>query len=136
MAEVIVLDTDVLIDYFRGLSQAKSYIVGIPEARRATTDVTRMELFRGARSKRELLDVERFITSNFMQILPVCVSASRLAVDLVKRYTLAKGLTLPDALIAAITLSARGRLITGNKRDFEYLKGLDVETPAYRASSP
>lgn len=132
MAQIIVLDTDILIDYFRGLPAAKEYIMEIPAARRATTDVTRMELFRGAQNKRDLLSIERFITSNFPQIFPISEAASRLAVDLVRQYSPAKGLILPDALIAAITLSVRGKLTTRNSRDFEYIKGLEMEISAYR----
>ena len=135
MAQVIILDTDVLIDYLRGLRDAKSYIAGIPVAQRATTDVTLLELFKGAWDKRELMNIERFITANFTQILPVSVSASRLAVDLVKQYTLARGLTLPDALIASIVLSVGGKLVTGNERHFEFIQKLDVETPAYQTPS-
>lgn len=63
MAQVTILDTDVLIDYFRGLSSARSYLVEIPAAGRVTTDVTRMELLKGARSKKELTSIERFISA-------------------------------------------------------------------------
>lgn len=136
MAQVIILDTDVLIDHFRGLAEAQRYIAGIPPAQRATTDVTRMELFKGAQNARELKKIERFLATNFTQIVPLSTSASRLAVDLVKRYTLAQGLTLPDALIAAITLAVKGKLITGNQRDFAYIRGLKVEIPAYRSVLP
>lgn len=136
MAQVTILDTDVLIDYFRGLSSARSYLVKIPAAGRVTTDVTRMELLKGARSKKELTSIERFISANFTQILPISIPASRLAVKLMKRYTQAKGLALPDALIAAITLSVKGRLVTGNNKDFEYIKGLDLEAPPYRTIPP
>lgn len=129
---MILLDTDILIDYFRGLPNAKSYIAGIPLAQRATTDVTLLELFQGAQNKRELMNIGRFITANFTQILPISTSASRIAVGLVKQYTLAKGLALPDALIAALVLSVGGKLITGNERHFEFIQRLDVEAPAYR----
>jgi predicted nucleic acid-binding protein len=95
-----------------------------------------MELLKGAQNARELRNIERFLAKNFTQIIPISASASRLAVDLIRRYTLAQGLTLPDALIAAITLSVKGKLVTGNRRDFSYIRGLKVETPAYRSVSP
>jgi len=95
-----------------------------------------MELFKGAQNTRELRNIERFLARNFAQILPISASASRLAVDLIKRYALSQGLTLPDALIAAITLSIKGKLVTGNQRDFAYIRGLKVETPAYRSVMP
>ncbi len=39
---------------------------------------------------------------------------------------------MPDALIAAVTISADGKLITGNKRHFEFIEGLKVDLPSYR----
>ncbi|MFQ6116889.1 MAG: hypothetical protein ACE5LQ_01340 [Candidatus Bipolaricaulia bacterium] len=42
---MVILDTDILIDYFRGPPDAKSYIGKIPLTQRVTTDVTLMELF-------------------------------------------------------------------------------------------
>ena len=44
-----VLDTDVCIDHFRGLAAATAYILTLPVADRATTDITVMELYRGWR---------------------------------------------------------------------------------------
>lgn len=52
--EIIILDTDILIDYFRGVEVSKDYIERIPVNERATTDITLMELFKGARNKEEL----------------------------------------------------------------------------------
>ncbi|NAT11176.1 hypothetical protein C4E22_06505 [ANME-1 cluster archaeon AG-394-G06] len=68
--EIIILDTDIRIDYFRGVEVAKDSIQ--------------------------------------------------------------KGLGLPDALIAAVTISADGKLITGNKKHFEFIEGLKVDLPSYR----
>ena len=51
--KTIILDTDILIliDYFRGVEEAKDYIGGILINERATTDITLMELFKGTRNK-------------------------------------------------------------------------------------
>ena len=113
--EITLLDTDVFIDYFRGVELAKDYIEGIPVNKRATTDITLMELFKGARNKEELENIDKFIKRNIFIVLPVSASPSRRAVQILRRYTLQKGLGLPDALIAAVTISADGKLITGNK---------------------
>ena len=43
-----VLDTDVFIDHFRGVEAATAYIQSLEVGQRATTDVTIMELYRGA----------------------------------------------------------------------------------------
>ena len=56
--EIIILDTDILIDYFRGVEVAKEYIEGIPVNERATTDITLIELFKGARNKEHFEFIE------------------------------------------------------------------------------
>jgi predicted nucleic acid-binding protein len=58
--EIIILDTDILIDYFRGVEVAKDYILGIPANERATTDITLMELFKGASKKHWLMATDAF----------------------------------------------------------------------------
>ena len=132
--EIIILDTDVFIDYFRGVELAKDYIEGIPVNKRATTDITLMELFKGARNKEELENIDRFIKRNIFIVLPISSSPSRRAVQILRRYTLQKGLGLPDALIAAVAISADGKLITGNKKHFEFVEGLKVDLPSYRGT--
>lgn len=54
MASLTVLDTDILIDHFRGLRDATLWISALPLGGRAVTDVTVMELFRGAANRQEL----------------------------------------------------------------------------------
>ena len=56
-----------------------------------------------------------------------------LATELVKNNTLSRGLSMPDALVAAINITVNGTLVTGNiKRDFEFIDNLKLEKPSYR----
>ena len=80
----------------------------------------------------ETIILDKFIKRNIFIVLPVSSSASRRAVQILRRYSLQKGLSLPDALIAAVTISADGKLITGNKKHFEFIEGLKVHLPSYR----
>jgi predicted nucleic acid-binding protein len=48
MGPMMVLDTDVFIDHFRGQQAATTYLHSLPAAQRATTDITVMELYKGA----------------------------------------------------------------------------------------
>jgi hypothetical protein len=130
--KLTILDTDLFIDYFRGVEEAKEYIERFPPNERATTDITLMELFKGARTKEELETVDEFIRRNIFIVLPVSSSSSRRAVQILRRYSLQKGLSLPDAIIAAVTISAGGKLLTGNKKHFDFIEGLQVDLPPYR----
>ncbi len=67
-------------------------------------------------------------------VLPISAPASRMAVELIKRYALSHGLSPPDALIAAIALNVKGTLISGNHRDFACVWGLKVQAPPYRGA--
>ena len=71
---------------------------------------------------------------NIFIVLPISSSPSRRAVQILRRYTLQRGLGLPDALIAAVAISAECKLITGNKKHFEFVEGLKVDLPSYRGT--
>jgi len=133
MASRIALDTDILVDHFRGFREATSWIAALPIEQRAVTDVTVMELFLGAANRDELDTIERFLSRNLFVRLPISTSASRRAVELVREYHLSHGLRMPDALIAAIVLEGEDQFYTGNLRHFEFIEGLLVQNPSYRA---
>ena len=130
--EKIILDTDIFIDYFRGVAEAELYFKNLPLNQRCTTDVTLMELFSGARDKRQLATIVRFIEENGFRIFPVTALASNMATELVKKYNLSRGLRMPDALVAAVVISVDGILVTGNKRHFEFIDNLKAQIPPYR----
>jgi len=132
MESLIVVDTDIFVDHFRGVQSATDYLRNIPVTRRATTDVNIMELLKGASSRREADLVERFLTRNAFARLPVTATASRCAVGLVKHYSLSQGLSIPDALIAGIVLELGASLITGNMRHFQFIPELIATEPLYR----
>ena len=100
VGSLIVVDTDIFIDHFRGVQSASDYLRSIPGDQRATTDISVMELLKGASSIREVDLIERFLARNRFVMLPVMTTASRQAVQLLKQYSLSQGLSIPDALIA------------------------------------
>ena len=132
MDTLTVLDTDVFIDHFRGLAAATAYIQGLHVAQRATTDVTVMELYKGALNREQLTMIVRFLARNRVTRLPVSAAASQRAVTLLHDYGLAHGLGLPDALIAAIALEGDHTLVTSNLRHFRFIAGLRLEEAPYR----
>jgi len=131
-----VLDTDVFIDHFRGLATATAYIQSLPVYQRATTDVTIMELYKGAANREELTTIGQFLDHNHITRLPVSVIASQRAVALTHQYGLAHGLGIPDALIAAIVLEGNHLLVTSNMRHFQFIAGLRLLRAPYRFPQP
>jgi predicted nucleic acid-binding protein len=132
METLTVLDTGVFIDHFRGLAAATAYIQGLRVTQRATTDVTVMELYKGAVNREQLTMIVRFLERNHVRRLPVSAAASQRAVSLLHDYSLAHGLGIPDALIAAIALEGEHTLVTSNLRHFRFITGLRLAQAPYR----
>ena len=83
-----------------------------------------MELFQGAKNKKELLYIKKKIL-NF-EVLQMNQSIISLARDIVDRYALSHNTKIMDALIAATVLSYGIDLYTLNKKDFRYLEQIKL----------
>jgi predicted nucleic acid-binding protein len=132
MESLIIVDTDIFIDHFRGKREATEYLESINPLVRATTDINVMELVTGTKNMSELRNVEQFLTNNLFNILPITSKASKLAVNLYKKYRLSNGLSMPDALTASIVLELNATLVSGNIRHFQFIPNLKLQRPPYR----
>lgn len=131
METLIVIDTDIFIDHFRGIQEATNYLRDIPAFQRATTDVNVMELFKGASNLHELMIIEQFLTRNNFTLLSINVTASSMAVELLRQHSLSQGLSISDALIAGIVLEYNYLLVTRNLRHFRFIPKLKIIAPSY-----
>jgi predicted nucleic acid-binding protein len=121
-----VLDTDVLIDYLRGVPAAGRYVDGLDEVP-ACSEVTRVEVLRGMRS-RERRATERFLATIRWSV--VDEETSGLAGELGRRFRRGHGgIRVADLVIAATAMRLRAPLATLNVRHFPMFEGLE---PAYR----
>ena len=123
-----LIDTDVLIDYTRGVADAAAFL----SARRMagelrTSIVSAMELVRGCLNGVELRMVQRLLAA--MVIVPINEAVSQRAYNLVGTYALSHALDIPDALIAATALEHELTVFTVNIRDFRMIPALDVIRP-------
>jgi predicted nucleic acid-binding protein len=91
-----------------------------------------MELYKGAVNREQLTMIVRFLERNHVRRLPVSAAASQRAVSLLHDYSLAHGLGIPDALIAAIALEGEHTLVTSNLRHFRFITGLRLAQAPYR----
>ena len=100
MSDVLLIDTDVLIDAGRGVSEAVTVLQqAATRGALAVSVVTEMELIVGCRNSRELDTLTRFLTR--FSILYLDRSASEQAAQLLRQYRLSHNLLIPDALIVA-----------------------------------
>jgi len=125
-----IADTDVLIDYLAGRGDgAAGVAVELERGALGTTVVTRFELLAGARSP-----AQQETLSQLLDAIPTLVldqhAADRAAQ--VRRTLELRGepIGMADSLIAGIVLQHGGTLMTGNRRHFERVEGLDLWAPA------
>lgn len=125
MADLIIVDTDILIDAARGVSDAVACLQRLEsQSRLAVSAITQMELLIGCRNKSELQHVEKFI--NRFLILKLNEQISDRATDLLKQYRLSHGLLVADALIAATALIFDIQFISKNQKDYQFIAGLKL----------
>ena len=118
----MIFDTDVLIWALRGNDKAADAIEA--EDVRAVSVVSRMELFQGARDKREQATIRRFLQE--FETLPLTERIGHRASIYVEEHALKSGLELADALIAATAAERGETLCTGNGHHYRAIAELEL----------
>ncbi len=114
--KLIIIDTDILIDAGRNVSEALNCLQQIEQRLpAAVSSVTQMELIIGCRNKNELDSLEQFLDR--FHIIRLNEKISDTAIDLLKRYRLSHGLLIADALIAATAIISDLSFVSKNQRD-------------------
>ena len=120
-----IIDTDILIDAGRGVSEAVNYLKQHePSSDLAISVVTQMELTVGCRNKAEQRDLARFLQR--FRTLKITSPVSDKAIELLEQYNLSHGLLIADSLIAATALVHAEPFATQNQRDFRFISGLNL----------
>lgn len=126
MAEPLLFDTTILVDYLREADEAVAYLEGRTETLLLSTIVV-AELYAGVRdAEREQLAT----TLGAFRIHPVTEAIAAQGGLFKRDYQPSHGIGLADALIAATAHAAGAILVTLNERHFPMLD--DVIVP-YRA---
>lgn len=125
---MIIIDTDVLVDYARGFAKAQHFLDSTYSKQKYSISVvTAVELVKGARDKRAQKVAENLISK--FQIVLVSDKMSRRCFELVKKYHLNYSLALADSLVASTALAHRAKLLTKNLKHFDFIPLLEVESP-------
>src|SRR5262245_12946358 len=115
-----LIDSDIMVDFTRGNAKAAEYLDSLGGAF-ALSVITALELIAGARSQREVNDLD-FSISAYEQISPT---------EYVTRRAYSAGLRTLDALIAATALEEGLKLASKNRKHFEMIGDLKLEVPSY-----
>ena len=126
MSREILLDTDVLVDFFRGFSKAVAF-VNAHSHRIILSSIVVAELYAGVKGDAELTAMDDFVA--LFRVVPVSVEIAK-AGGLYKRdYSKSHGVGLADAILAATAEAENAELKTLNTKHYPMLKNL---RPAYK----
>ena len=117
-----------MVDFTQGDAKAADYLDSLGGAC-LLTSITALELIAGARSQREVADLDILI-SIYQQISPA-EGVMRRAYYLMKTYAKSAGLRTLDAVIAATALEEGLTLATKNRKHFQMIRDLKLEVPNY-----
>ena len=123
-----LVDTNVMVDFTRGNIKVGDYLDSIRGAC-VLSSITAVELIAGARSQREVADLDIMI-SDYEQVAPT-EDIMRRAYYLLKTHAKAGGLRTLDAVIAATALEEGFTLATKNRKHFEMIADLELEVAGY-----
>lgn len=128
MSESTLLDSNILIDYLRGRSEAVEFVEGLKTVPRISA-VTVAELYAGVRDGREREVLDRLVTS--FEIVDVDEVIAVMGGLLKRQFARSHGIGIADAIIAATARVAGSKLATLNTKHFPMFP--DIEAPYERA---
>jgi len=117
-------DTNIVIDYMKNRDNEElvSYVNSFDTV--YINDVVIMELYQGARDKKELNYIKKKIMK--FEVLKMNHEIISLAKEILDRYTLSHNTKIMDALIASTVIMYNIDLFTWNKKDFRYLEQITL----------
>jgi predicted nucleic acid-binding protein len=125
MARPILLDTDVLVDFFRGYGKAVAFI-NTYNARIILSSIVVAELYAGVKGNAEQAALRDFVS--LFRVVPVNAEIGRVGGLYKRDYGKSHGVGLADAILAATAEAENAELKTLNIKHYPMLKGL---RPAY-----
>ena len=126
MAKSLLLDTDVLVDFFQGFERAVAF-VNAQSSRIILSSIVVAELYAGVKGDTEKAALDRFVS--LFRVIPVGGEIAR-AAGLYKRdYGKSHGVGLADAALAATAEAENAELKTLNIKHYPMIKNL---SPAYK----
>ncbi len=123
MAERLLIDTDVLVEYLRGRSEAVEYLEGLTSDLYISV-ISIAELFAGVRDDEEEKSLKQLLLA--FVVLPVTEKTARLGGLYRRDYGGSHGTGLADALIAATSEENGADLVTFNSRHFPMVSRIKV----------
>ena len=125
MAQLLLPDTDVLIDFLRGYQQAVDFI-NTNASQIILSTIIIAELYAGVRGKQELTILNDFVS--LFDVIPMNSEIAKIGGLYKRDFGKSHGVGLADAIIAATCHSKNAQLKTLNVKHYPMIKNLE---PAY-----
>ncbi|HRG09079.1 MAG TPA: type II toxin-antitoxin system VapC family toxin [Cyclobacteriaceae bacterium] len=119
---LILCDTDILIEFYKGNKKIVQNLEAIGQHNISLSIITAGELLYGAFNKRELNQIKK--DTEALHLIDLDDKIGRVFLQLMLTYVLSHRLSLPDGLIAATAIANNIPLYTRNLKDFKYIEGL------------
>ncbi len=127
MKEIPILpDTDILVDFFRGVEEAVKFVEDNSK-KFILSAIVVAELYAGIRDDNERDILEDF--TSLFKIIPVTLEIAKLAGFLRNRFGKSHGIGIADALVAATAMVEGAELKTLNIKHYPMFQGIK---PPYR----
>ncbi len=128
MADRMVIDTSVLIDFRRDHGGARPYMAGLlKNAVAVVHPVVAAELLEGVRDLADQRETIEFLAK--FKSLAVKSADLEMCLSLMMEWRLSHGIGWPDCLIAATCIRLGLPLVTLNDKHFKAIRGLRVVRP-------
>ncbi len=112
---MILVDTNILIDYLRGRPDAIAWLEALEE-RPAISAISVLELYAGARGQRDERDI--IALREQLTCLPAGEEIAERAGAILRHYRMSHGIDIPDAIVASTAEHHGLRLATLNTKHF------------------
>lgn len=123
-------DTDILVWAARGRAWAQTLLTTTPNP--AISAAVWMELAQGAHNKNEIRKMRTGFLNLSMRIILFSETITARAIEYYEEYSLAHGISILDALIAATAVEQNSILATCNNKHFRIIPDLKIKV--YRDS--
>jgi len=120
----VICDTNIFISAFIGTEKTIKELDRIGNENVLMPSITVMELYRGMKNKDQMTKMMRRIEE--YNILDFNETTSQKAIELIHAFKLSHDLQIPDAIIAALSVTYNLPLFTYNIKDFKFVPDLEL----------
>lgn len=114
----MIIDTNILIDFFRGKEEAVKFIGQFNSI--VTSVIVASELYAGIQTGHEMRELKQFLESS-VELIPVSIEIAEQAGFYRNKYGKSHGIRLPDAFIAATAITKNLPIASLDKKHFSVL---------------